>query len=514
MPRKKERKSGENKEKPTSTSTSTKAGIDEKEKGLYLNQIGFLNEELERFQIKCDYLEKQNNILISLDADKRDVTEYLKHSLSEKEGELEELLERLEGERQTAVQEKHSLQLENSQLRQELQARIDKLSEKNAALAEQLADLEEFQRQKDELTTSVENLEKQLERQKEEHEDELHSLEMKALLEKKRLRRKKEMESEVEAMSATVQHLVEQKLPEATRSVLQENTELKTRLGQLSEVARSLQRDNAALRERKRQLSLDTDILEEMLRRTSRISCVRRKDVQQLTGEFQRLQEDVGEKQQRLEQLQAERARVLADMEALRLDRAALSAEWSRNRSERNQLQAKLKEERRRRNRMKSIVQEAANALRQALKEAPTGQREEDPAPQWRQLLQNVQQVLDRQTRSWSPAETLSELQKSPRAESRSLQLQPSRHRARDPCLGSRAGPGPGASLCRTGAASRSSVAPLLRKPVIQKSSSSANRSHSSVGFPTSFAKSDGQNSLQINPKNTRKHVIIAEKYL
>ncbi|XP_047216061.1 cilia- and flagella-associated protein 157-like [Girardinichthys multiradiatus] len=206
-----------------------------------------------RFQIKCDKLEKQNQILIcqysTLDTEKKDITEYLKHSLSEKDKELDELLEQLEGERLAAIQEKHSLQLEHSRLRQELQARVDKLTEKNAELVEKLADLEEFQRHKDDLMTNMESLEKQLERQKKERKEEIHNLEMKALLEKRRL--EKEMESEVAAMSEKVQHLVDQRLPEMTRSVLQENTELKTRFSQLSEVAKSLLEENKALREQK-----------------------------------------------------------------------------------------------------------------------------------------------------------------------------------------------------------------------------------------------------------------------
>lgn len=145
-------------------------------------------------------------------------------------------------------------------------------------------------------------------------------------------------------MPANVQHLVEQKLPETIRSVLQENTELKTRLSQLSEVARSLQVENAALRERKRALSVDADILEEMVRETSRISCIRKKvreqflqhivfrlrirssadwsrlhqEVQRITAKFQQLQEEEKEKRQRLEQLRTEHGRVLADMEAIR----------------------------------------------------------------------------------------------------------------------------------------------------------------------------------------------------
>lgn len=51
-----------------------------------------------------------------------------------------------------------------------------------------LVDLEEFQRQKDELMTKLQNLEKQLECQQEKHKDEIHSLEMKDLLEKRKLR--------------------------------------------------------------------------------------------------------------------------------------------------------------------------------------------------------------------------------------------------------------------------------------------------------------------------------------
>uniref|UniRef100_A0A3P9PPT0 Cilia- and flagella-associated protein 157 n=1 Tax=Poecilia reticulata TaxID=8081 RepID=A0A3P9PPT0_POERE len=536
MSRKKERKSGENKEKLNSASITATAGFDEKEKRLYLIQIGYLNEKLERFQMKCDELQKQNHILISQCVDKKDITAYLKHSLSEKEGELAELRQQLEGERHTFVQEKRSLQLEHGQLRRELQARIDKLEEKNAALAEKLCDLEEFQRQKDELMSIGENLEKQLERQKEEHKDEIRNLEMKAQLEKRRL--EEELEREVAAMSAQVQHLVEQKLPEATRSVLQENSELQSLLGRLSALSRSLQRENAALRERKKQLSVDTDVLEETLRRAARASCVRQKvrgrflqrragcpfgpqqccsavlqDVQQLTGELQRLQQDDRVKQQQLQRIQAEQAGLLADMEALRLDRAALSAEWSRSRSERNQLRVKLTEERRRRSRMKSVLQEAAKALRQALKQAPAEQHEGDSAPQWRRLLQNLQEVLDRQTGSGSSAERLSASQASPRAESQSFQSQPSHHRTRDSCPVSRPGPKPGGALCRSGAASCSCLLPLHRKPTIQKSSSSVNFSHSPVGFLTS-KQSNGQKFLQINPENTRKDLIITEKYI
>ncbi|XP_012735252.2 cilia- and flagella-associated protein 157 [Fundulus heteroclitus] len=498
MPRKKERKSGENENKLNPASPKTKAGIDDKEKRAYVMQIGFLNEELERFQIKCDQLEKQNKSLIAqystLDAEKKDITEYLKRSVSEREEELQELQERLETDQQASAQERHALQLESSHLSQELQELQDRI-QKNATLAQRLADLEELQRQKDDLMSTVENLEKQLERQREQHKDELHSLEMKVLLEKRRL--EEEMESEVAAMLAKVEHLVELKLPERTRCVLQENTQLKVRFSQLCEVARSLQEENASLREHQRRLRIDTEILEQTVRQTARISCRRRKEALQLTGRLQQLQEDVQGKQQQLEELQEENTRVLAQMEALRPDRVALSAERSRN-----QLEAKLKEERRRRNRMKSIMQEAANTLRLALKEAPAETQEADPVPRWRRTLQNLQDLLDPQTLSCCSADRGSE----PREQS----LDPGWASRVQPSRGS--GLGAKASLCRAGAASCSSLVPLHRKPTTQKSRSSANLSLSSVGFLT--AKPSGHNFLQINPKNTRKEFIIEEKYI
>lgn len=52
--------------------------------------------------------------------------------------------------------------------------------------AERLADLEEFQKNKDQVMSKMESLEKQLASQKEEHKATIHSVEIKALMERKR----------------------------------------------------------------------------------------------------------------------------------------------------------------------------------------------------------------------------------------------------------------------------------------------------------------------------------------
>lgn len=50
-----------------------------------------------------------------------------------------------------------------------------------------LADLEEFQKHKEQLMSNLETMEKQQANQKEEHEAAIHSLEMEVLMEKQRL---------------------------------------------------------------------------------------------------------------------------------------------------------------------------------------------------------------------------------------------------------------------------------------------------------------------------------------
>lgn len=162
------------------------------------------------------------------------------------------------------------------------------------------------------------------------------------------------------AMAAEVQHLVDQKVPETTRLALQENSEVKAQISQLSEQTHVLMEENSALRDRKSRLSVDVDILEQMLSETSRKSCIRKKVrvtdihlliiwahcgigssgccsfridiytsilytssslyqvVEQLTEKCQQLKAELNDCKRELEQLQTKHTGVLAEMEALR----------------------------------------------------------------------------------------------------------------------------------------------------------------------------------------------------
>uniref|UniRef100_A0A3P8NPF2 Cilia- and flagella-associated protein 157 n=1 Tax=Astatotilapia calliptera TaxID=8154 RepID=A0A3P8NPF2_ASTCA len=357
MPRKTERKGSDKRDgnkktpkKENSEFPAEKSGSADKEKDLYLTQIAYLTDELERYQLKCDDLVRQRKDLLTqrstLEQENRDTIAYLKRSLLEKEDEVGELSQRLQNQLQASDQERDALQLRHSRERQELQNRIDELIKENTALAERFASLEAFQGQKEEMMSSLESLEKQLASQKEEHKDDIHSLEMKALLEKRRLER--EMESHAAAMAAEVQLLVDQKVPEMTRLALQENAEVKARVGQLSEQVQILMEENAALRGCKSQLSMDVENLEEMLRDTSlihskSISNSLHQVVEQLTEKCQQLQVEQKDCRQRLEQLQTEHAGALGKMEALR------SKFTLKNRAQISRLEAELQQERRRR---------------------------------------------------------------------------------------------------------------------------------------------------------------------
>ncbi|KAI3371951.1 hypothetical protein L3Q82_006825 [Scortum barcoo] len=144
MPKNKGKKSGDkqdeaNKTKKKETSVD-KTACDDKEKDLYLTQLRHLNEQLERYQLKCDQLERQRKDLNSqystLEKEKKDIVEYLKRSLLEKEDEVDELTEHLESQRQAADKDKDALQLQHSQLRQELRDQIEELTTENTKLGE------------------------------------------------------------------------------------------------------------------------------------------------------------------------------------------------------------------------------------------------------------------------------------------------------------------------------------------------------------------------------------------
>ncbi|XP_058492601.1 cilia- and flagella-associated protein 157-like isoform X2 [Solea solea] len=477
MPKKKEKKSSDNRDeekKTTQRSAAQTSGSDDREKTLYLTQIRYLNEQLERYQQKCDDLERQKKDCDSqysaLETEKKDIVTYLKRSVFEKEEETEQLLERLESQRQAAEKDREDLKLQHEHLRQELQNRIEDLNQENRSLVTRLTSLEEFQSQKNQLMSNMESLEKKLNSEMEDHKANIHSLELKALMQKNRL--EKEMESHVAAMEVEMQQQVDQKVPEMSRLALRENAEVRVQFIQLTEQAQVLMMENSGLQGRVSQLSADVGNLEQMLSKLSRKSCVRKKVVEQLTEKCQQLQVELKDFREEHQQLQTEHQQILDEMKTLRHECSSLSAQCSRNTGEVTRLEADLQEVRRARSRLRSIIQEAAVALRQALMGAPTdlNSAAEASVMQWKQLMQTVMMVL-----SSSTTEKVTELQEecdpaAARAASLgpalSVQFQLARHRPGD--LGFIPPPALKHILPKTG---RGPMMHLCRKPSSQKTS-------------------------------------------
>lgn len=93
-----------------------------------------------RCQLKCEQLEGEKKDLTTqlsvLDNQKRDIVEYLKRALLEKEEEVDELTERLERQRQAADEDRGAQQLLHDGRVQELQSRVHQLTTENQTLGE------------------------------------------------------------------------------------------------------------------------------------------------------------------------------------------------------------------------------------------------------------------------------------------------------------------------------------------------------------------------------------------
>ncbi|KAG7217797.1 hypothetical protein INR49_020893 [Caranx melampygus] len=96
-----------------------KLGCDEKEKSLYLVQIWYLEEQLERCLLRCDELEKEHQDLRSqysiLEKDKKSVTGKLKCTVAAKQKKAEELAEELEKQQHQTELEREALKLQHRQ---------------------------------------------------------------------------------------------------------------------------------------------------------------------------------------------------------------------------------------------------------------------------------------------------------------------------------------------------------------------------------------------------------------
>ncbi|XP_064834112.1 cilia- and flagella-associated protein 157-like [Oncorhynchus masou masou] len=405
MPKKNGKKSGDKSTKKEIIGFGDKTCFDdalsEGGKDFYRSQIRDLEEQLEKYQHKCDELEVQQKDFSSqyftVEKEKKDIVLYLKRSLAQKEDELTDLLERLVGLQQAKDAEKDSFELQLSQLRQEFQENKDKLTSENMVLAGKLAALEEFRVQKEELMAHLEGLEEQLGKQRQEHHTVIYSLERKAVLDNDRL--KKEMQQHVAAVAAEFRRVSDRKMPETTMRAIHENVSVTAQLSQLSDKSKQLLEENEDLRDKEKHIRREMEVLEPLFNKMTRKSLSNQKVIHQLTEKCKQMQaelEEYARAQEEHQQLQKDHVVLLAEMHALRQVQASLLEETGRNCAEANRLGRALEEERDVRGQLEAILQAAAFALKQALMEVP---KEEDSEVKTlvrrNQMMQKLLAVLD-----------------------------------------------------------------------------------------------------------------------
>uniref|UniRef100_A0A673LJQ7 Cilia- and flagella-associated protein 157 n=1 Tax=Sinocyclocheilus rhinocerous TaxID=307959 RepID=A0A673LJQ7_9TELE len=347
----------------------------ESDKNFYRAQI----RDLE-YQQKCDELEVQEKDLYSkinnVEKEKKGIVLYLKRTLAQKEDELIDLAETLSRHQQAPEAERESFELQLSLLRHELQENKEKFTSENMALAGKLASLEEFSMQREKLMAERRCLEEQLQKQKEEPQAQIYNLEKKAVLDNDRL--KKEMLQHVAAVAAEFLRVSDQMMPETTKKAMQENLSVTAQLQQLSDKTKELLKENDDLRAREKQLKIENAITEPLLHQITKKNVANQKVVHQLTEKCKQMQSEV-EKCAKLkvehQELLDSHSAICTELDALRKKHATVIEVLNQTKAEAKRQRKELEEERMLRKQLKTVLEEAAVALKEALRGVP---KEED----------------------------------------------------------------------------------------------------------------------------------------
>ncbi|XP_007575778.1 growth arrest-specific protein 8-like [Poecilia formosa] len=147
---------------------------EEQERSLFLVQIRYLEEELDRFKLANEELDKQNQELISnynqLEKDKKDKTERLKRFVAAKEKRMDELSEELQTRLLLGKRGRETLKQEHSIMKEQLQEQINKVQ---AEIELQAVTLEANEKRIAELrphVPNIESVEEELLKKKAEHD--------------------------------------------------------------------------------------------------------------------------------------------------------------------------------------------------------------------------------------------------------------------------------------------------------------------------------------------------------
>ncbi|XP_060895336.1 kinesin-like protein KIF20B [Labrus mixtus] len=374
------------------------------EKTLYLTQIRYLEEQLERCQLKHDKLEKENQDLVSqhnaIENDKRDATNYLKRFVAAKEKKMDELDEQLEIQHLAAHQDGEILKLQHSHNVQELQEHIDKM---NAEVTEQAAEIKEQREQLMQLEQTLsymESLKAQLNCQREEHKAAMDNLKKNEVLMR---------QNKVEGL----QNVTDKKIDEETSKVLKKELRWVEDQQTLVRDKEGLQKLTEVLRGRQSSICEERDEIQKHVEEITPKGLARKKEAQKLRKTCLRLTAE-------LEDLNVDYFHQLASVEELKETLAALSEKNLQRADELVQLEAGLQTQRNGTLQLEGVKQEAAVILRHIL-EVKSQSQDSEKSSYTRWKMERLLDILE----SSAPQGKRSTLHSSPKP--RTADLKPAR---------------------------------------------------------------------------------------
>ncbi|TDH12667.1 hypothetical protein EPR50_G00049270 [Perca flavescens] len=362
---------------------------EDKENSLYLIQIKYLDEQLERYQLQCDELEQQNKDLASqysaLEKDKQDITEYLKHAVLGKDKEVEELAAQLESQQRIGQQDREAQVLQQSQEVQELQDQIDELTSESRVLVAKFEEQQELAEQLEQLLqrqSEMEFLRKQLVSENEEHDAAIENLKNDAESERNKM---------FEVRWGTLEVCVRKKASHIIQEERAQHSELREKVEELLDRNTELWSEKNELRDTEDFLLFQLDNIKEDIDRVSKKSFSSKKEVEQLTKTCRQLRAE-------LKSCSAAYESTLTKKEALRQRLASVSAKCHQKTAQTGQLRAELQRESSVRRQLEALVQEAVLILSHILTDS-----EKVSETQWKRLQEILLSTPEEEPQTCDP---------------------------------------------------------------------------------------------------------------
>ncbi|XP_034238863.1 cilia- and flagella-associated protein 157 [Thrips palmi] len=363
---------GKKGKKGKKTEEEDKNLLTEVDKEFYELQITDLNRKLARLRSQCAELELSNTDISSqrnkLEEDRADVISFLNRTLSEKEDDILELKERLEGLQQTRDMETKAFREKVEQMEQEFKAMQLQLTSEVKLLAGKLNALDEFRVQRDDLMAKFVTQEKQMEEQTQNHARELYEVERKFIVGKDSL--KKEMETRLLQLSTEFQEATESRIASTTHRVIRENIAINNELDLMLVSTKELTEENSRMREKDREMKLTVELHEKEKKMALNRSEMQSKLIDRLSVEHAKLSTRVKELthyQSLSEQYKKQLSEAEERHNNMCTEMRKLKSQLFSSASEREHMLLKVANMRQYANRVNSTLLAAVNAIKQAL---------------------------------------------------------------------------------------------------------------------------------------------------